>query len=61
MPTYKNTAPFPFDFPGDGTRPAVTVEPDGTVVAETNPNGMYFVETDPVEPAVTPEATPPAG
>ena len=53
MATYKNVGIVGYEFPGDGTRPAVVVEPGDTVDADTNPNQLYFewVEGDPPEGA----------
>ena len=42
MATYSNAGILPYEFPGDGTRPAVTIEPGDTVDTDWNPNQMYF-------------------
>ena len=42
MATFKNAGILDYELPGDGTRPAVVVEPGDEVDADWNPNGLYF-------------------
>ena len=73
MPDYVNLTGLPIELPGDGTRETVTVEPGGTVTADTNPAPALFADPadpdapKPYEPvdepaaAVEPAATEPEG
>jgi hypothetical protein len=62
MPTFVNTAPFAFEFPGEGGdgRPLTVVEEGGTIDADTNPNPMCFVDAAEAEAEAVDEQPAPA-